>query len=212
MRPSWPSWTLAVQVQLSLGWILTCFSILIFWTLCGKPTRGRQKALFYQSLFFGGAWTVGGWGVVGWGRKSYLGPAERFPAGILAEAVSMTTSSPEQGKHDTFRHVISTGYFYVLLLWTISVSDFCLLEIYKILGFPLSIITFTVNSHADNHFYKYIYLFQISYSLKSIFFIKYTLRFWPKFFIFKYDLNVKHRSYIFYKKDGLQKKNSTFLL
>ena len=32
--------------------------------------------------------------------------------------------------------------------------------------------TFTVNSHADNHFYKYIYLFQILYSLKSDFLIK----------------------------------------
>ena len=48
-------------------------------------------------------------------------------------------------KHGTFWHVVTTGYFYVLFLWTISV-----------LGFLLSTITFTVNSHADNHFYKYI--------------------------------------------------------
>ena len=57
-----------------------------------------------------------------------------------------------------------TGYFYDLFSWTITVSDFCLLEIYKNLGFLLSIITFTINSHADNYFYKYIYLFQILYS------------------------------------------------
>ena len=31
-----------------------------------------------------------------------------------------------------------------------------LLEKYKNLGLPLSTITFTVNSHADNHFYRYI--------------------------------------------------------
>ena len=48
-------------------------------------------------------------------------------------------------KHGTLWHVVTTGYFYVLFLWTISV-----------LGFLLSTITFTVNSHADNHFYKHI--------------------------------------------------------
>ena len=39
--------TLAVRVQLSFGWntILTWFSILILWTLCGKPMWERQKAL-----------------------------------------------------------------------------------------------------------------------------------------------------------------------
>ena len=69
-----------------------------------------------------------------------------------------------------------TGYLYVLLLGTIAVSDFCLLEIYKKLVFLLSTITFTVNSHADNHFYKYNYLFQILCSLKWIFWLKYTLK------------------------------------
>ena len=48
---------------------------------------------------------------------------------------------------------------------------FFLLEIYKNLGLPLSTVTFTVNSHADNHFYKYISFFQILYSMK-VFFIK----------------------------------------
>ena len=56
----------------------------------------------------------------------------------------------------------------------IAVSDFCLLESYKNLGFPLSTATFTTNSHADNNFYKYIYLFQILYSTK-IFLWKYCL-------------------------------------
>ena len=47
-----------------------------------------------------------------------------------------------------------TGYFFILFLWAIAVSDFCLLEIYKNLGFLLFTITFTVNNHADKHFYK----------------------------------------------------------
>ena len=54
-----------------------------------------------------------------------------------------------------------TGYFYALFSWPITV---CVLEIYKNLGFLSSIITFTVNNHEDNYFYKYIYLFQILYS------------------------------------------------
>ena len=45
--------------------------------------------------------------------------------------------------------------------------------------------TITVNSHADNHFYEYIYLFQIIYYM-----ILYYI-------IFKFDLNVKHRSDFF---------------
>ena len=68
------------------------------------------------------------------------------------------------------------------------VSDSFSLEIYKDVGRPLSSITFTVNSHADNHFYKYIYLFQILYSMKSI---------KIKVFLFKFDLNVKHHFYFF---------------
>ena len=37
-------------------------------------------------------------------------------------------------KHDTFWHVLSTRYFYVLFLWVIAVSDFSPLEVYK--NFP----------------------------------------------------------------------------
>ena len=67
-----------------------------------------------------------------WNRFFFLG-------GMLAEAI----------KHDTFWHAVSTGYFYVLFLWPIVVSDFRPLETYKNLGLPLSTITFTVNSHAE---------------------------------------------------------------
>ena len=89
-------------------------------------------------------------------------------------------------------HTFPDGYFYVLFLWAIAASDFHPLEIYKNLGFPLSTITFAVNSHGDNHFYKYIYLFQILYNMKSVFFMKIHVKVLTKF---KFDLNVKHRSY-----------------
>ena len=55
-----------------------------------------------------------------------------------------------------------------LRLWAIADSDFSPLEIYKNLALPLSTITFTVNSHADNRFCKYIYLFQILVSQNEI--------------------------------------------
>ena len=88
----------------------------------------------------------------------------------------------------THSHNLSTGYFYILFLWAIAILDFRPLEIYKNLGLPLSPMTFTVNSHTDNHSYKYIYLFQILYSMKLVFLLKYTLRFWPRIFRFKFDL------------------------
>ena len=57
-------------------------------------------------------------------------------------------------------------------------SDIRPLEIYNNFNIPLSTITFTVNIHADNHFYKNNYLFQILYSMKIQFFLlKYMLRF-----------------------------------
>ena len=114
-------------------------------------------------MFFGGAWIVGGKLVVGWGRKSYLG---------LAEITSFSSRDfSRRNKHDTFWHVLSTGYFYILFLSTIAVSDFRPLEIYKTLGLPLSTITFTVNSQADNHFYKYLFVSNIR-QCEFSFFIK----------------------------------------
>ena len=96
-------------------------------------------------LFFGGALIIDGWGVVGWGRKSYFRDFGR------------------SNKHGTLWHSDN------LFLWGITLPDFCHLEIYKNLGLPLSTISFTVNSHADNHFYKYVYFFQILYSMKQFF-------------------------------------------
>ena len=109
-------------------------------------------------MSFGVALLVGEWGIVGWGRKSYLGPAE------ISSFSSRDLS--RRNKHDSI-WLVSTGYFYILFLWAIVVSDFLPLEIHKHLVLPLSSITFTANSQADNHFYKYIYLFllfQVLYS------------------------------------------------
>ena len=96
-------------------------------------------------------------------KKSYLGPGE------IASFSSWDLS--RHNKHDSFWLVALTGYFYILFLRVIVFSGFLPLEIHKHLVLPSSSITFTANSQADNHFYKYIYLFQILYSMKS-FFIK----------------------------------------
>ena len=116
-------------------------------------------------------------------KKLYLGPAE---------IASNSSKDFSQGnKHDTFWHAGLPGYFYVLFLWAITVSDFRLLEIYKNLDLPLSSITFTVNSHADNHFFQYIYFFQVLYGIKSAFSIK--ILYMLKCFTIEFLLNVKHR-------------------
>ena len=96
-------------------------------------------------------------------------------------------------------------------------SDFRLLEIYKDLSHPSSTITFALNSHADNHFYKNIYLFQISNIIQYeiSFFIKYTLR----FFIYKFEIKCEApllffqlKTMIFRKKHFIEKKNTKKLL
>ena len=98
-----------------------------------------------------------------------------FPAWISAEAISMIHSVM----------LLLTGYFYVLFLWAIAVSDFQSLEIDKNLGLPLSVIIFIVISHADNHFYKYIYLFQILYSIKLVFLLLSVSLFFLKKYLYR---------------------------
>ena len=120
---------------------------------------GGRRLFFLKFLFFGVALLVVGWGAVGWGRKSCLGPAE------ISSFSSRDLS--RHNKHDSFWLVVSTVYFYILFFWAIVVSDFPPLEIHKNLVLPLSSITFTANSQADNHFYKYIYLFLLFQLLYS---------------------------------------------
>ena len=96
-------------------------------------------------------------------------------------------------KHDTFWH------FYEPLLFQI----FFPLKFIKLRP-SLSSINFAINNHADNLFSIYISFFQILYNMKSIFLFKYTLR----FFIFKFDLNVKQSPYFFPVKVMVCRKNS----
>ena len=65
-----------------------------------------------------------------------------------------------------YRLDISKFYFYKPLVFQI----FFPWKFKKILGPPVSSITFTVNSLADNHFYKSIYLFQILCSMELVFY------------------------------------------
>ena len=152
----------------------------LVWTLCGKSMMGRRKALFWYFLFFGGALIIGGWGVVGLGGESCL------------DKVKIASFSNRDfsriNKHDTFWYVVSTGDFYVLILWAITVLDFRPLEIYKNLGLPSSNITFTVNSHANSHFYKYIWFICLKY---------YTI--WNLFFFIKVrkSVYIPNRTYWF---------------
>ena len=128
--------------------------------------------------------------VGGVGQKSYLGPAET--------TFFSSQDFSQSNKHDIFWNVVSTGYFYIVFLWTIAVSDFCTLDIYKNLCFPLSTITYKVNSHAGNYFYKInIFICLKYYTVWNQFLLKYMLKFWPKFLIFKFDLNVECYSYFF---------------
>ena len=143
--------TLAVRVQLSLGWntyLLFSTDIVNFvW----KTNEGEAECIVLLIFVLWRCLNCR-WMRVG-GRKFYLGRAE------IGSFSSRDFS--RRNKHDTFWHVVSTGYFCVLFLWTIAVSDFRPLEIYKKLDLHLSTITFTVNSHTDNHFYKYLFVSNI---------------------------------------------------
>ena len=127
-----------------------------FWycKLCVENRWGREaESIACWFLFFDIALFVGGWRVVGWGRKSYLGPAEisSFSSWDLSWRI----------KHDSFWLAVSTEYFRILFSWAIVVSDFLPLKIHEHLVLPMSSVTFTANSQADNHFYKHIHLLQI---------------------------------------------------
>ena len=63
------------------------------------------------------------------GRKSYLGPAE------ITSFYSRDLR--RHNKHNSVWLVVSTGYFYILVLWAIVLSDFLPWEIHKHLVLPL---------------------------------------------------------------------------
>ena len=97
-----------------------------------------------------------------WGRKSYLGPAE-------FSSFSSQDLSWRNKLWFILACCIEWIFQYILFLWAIFL-DFLPSKIYKHFVLPLPSITFTTNSQADNHFYKHIYLFQILYSMRSVFY------------------------------------------
>ena len=72
--------------------------------------------LWVMGVGFGIALMAGGWMVVGWGKKFDLRPAE------IASFSSRDLSW--RNNHDLFWLVASSGYFHILFLWAIIVSDF----------------------------------------------------------------------------------------
>ena len=153
-----------------------------FWycELCVENRWGGGRIFFFLIFVFGRCLIVGGWWVVGWHRKSYQEPAE------IASFSSRDFS--QSYKLDTFWHVISTGYFYVLFLWAIAVSDFRCWEIHRNLSLPLFTTTFTVIGHIDSHFYKYI-CFKYRTVWNSFYLLKYTLRYFVLIRIMVYIKN-----------------------
>ena len=113
--------------------------------------------------------------------------------GILAEAINKTHSGM------LYRLEISTFYFYETLLFQI----FVLWRFIKTCTFPC-IITFTVNSHADNHFYKYIYLFILFIKIHAkVFYIQIWFKCETPLLFFQIKTMV-------YKKKPLYRKNQFF--
>ena len=105
-----------------------------------------------------------------------------------AEIVSFSSRNfSRSSKHDTFWHILATGYFYVL--WTIAISDFRPLEIYKNLSFPclLSLLQSTATQITIS-INIYIYIFFKYYAV------------WNQFLVIK--IHVK----VFYIPENLQKK------
>ena len=123
-------------------------------------------------MFFGGSLRVSGWVVLGCCRKSYLRPAETVSFSRL--------DFSQNNKHDTFWHVASTGYFFVLLLWDIAVSDFRPLEICKMQALhcllSLLLSTATQITIPINIFICF------KYSMKSVFFLEIHVKVWAKVF------------------------------
>ena len=91
---------------------MECLFAFQFWyceLFVEKQLRGDRRHCFV----LGGWWWGGaGGGMVEWGRKSYLGLAEI--------AYFSCRDFSQNNKHDTFCHVVSTGYLYVLFLWAIA--------------------------------------------------------------------------------------------
>ena len=145
---------LVVWVQLPLGWN----TYLLFNTDIANFAwkTGEGEAVLWRCLNL--RWMRGG----GVGQK------------VLFRASWNRIFFQSWFKHDT---CFSDGIFLCFIFMNHGCFRFFFfMEIYNNLDFPLFFITFTVNSHVDIHFYKYISFFQILWRLKSGFSLKYTLK------------------------------------
>ena len=105
--------------------------------------------------------------------------SQLFSAGILAKAISMTHSDM------LYRLNISTFCFNESLLLQIFVPW----KFIKTQAFPCLLSLLLSTATQITICFKYLQNFlEILYSMKSLFLLKYLLR----FFIFKFDLTVKH--------------------
>ena len=97
--------------------ILTCFSILILWTLCGKPMRGRPETIFCWLLFFEGALIVGGWGL----RLKVLFGVCIFLFMFFSKLVGL---NPEvRAKYLATQYLLATGWILTTHTSTIYLVD-----------------------------------------------------------------------------------------
>ena len=127
-------------------------------------------------MFFGSVLIFVGWEVVALVRKSYSGPAE------IASFSRQDFSQSK--KHNTFWHVVSTGYFMFYFNESLLFPIFIPWKIIKTMVFPylLSLLQSTVNIFIC---FKY-------YTLRNQFFL---LQCRLRFFIFNFDLIMKHHFY-----------------
>ena len=132
-------------------------------------------------MLFGGALIVDGLWVVVWGGTEIFIQGQLkwhpFPGGILTKPIRMTNTGMFY-RLDTF---------YILFLWAMAVAYFCHLEFHENLGLLLSTITH-IQYKICFHIKTYINIYNYNYNLHS-------------YFIFKFDLNVKHDPIIFSNKN-----------
>ena len=137
------------------------------WKADEGETESTILLIFVLWRCFNRRWVMGGG--MGWDRNPYSGPAEM---GSFSRWDFNQTN-----ENDKYWHVLSAGYFYILFLWAMAVADFCHL------GLPLSTITY-IQYKICFHIKTYIHIYNYNYNLHS-------------YFIFKFDLNVKHDLYFF---------------
>ena len=163
-------WDSVVRVQLPLGWRTYFLFNTDIVNFVWKSDEGETEGIVLLILVFWRCLNRQWIRVVSRGRKSYLGAAE------IASFSSRDFS--RSSKYGTF-WLVTTGYFYVLFLWTIAASDFCLLEIYKNFFLAFSCQLSLLQSTAT----------QITISINIFIYFKYYAV-WNQVFLLKYTLSL----------------------